>query len=73
MMPRIRVTMLPAGKRKPEVIEWEYEGDGGIKGARGTASRIADAGLRTPHGGAETTIYPVQRIEKVEVFKDGQA
>lgn len=71
-MPKIRVTMLPAGKRKPEVVEWEYKGDDGFDGARRLAARISDKGLLTPQGEAVTTIYPVQRIEKVEVFEDGQ-
>lgn len=69
---RIRVTMLPAGKRKPEVVEWEYKGGDGRRGAQVLASRIADKGLLTGQGDVETTIYPVQRIEKVEVLEDGQ-
>ncbi len=67
---RIRVTLLPAGKRKAEVVEWEYDGE--FEAARGLASRISNKGLITGQGGADSTIYPVQRIEKVEVFKDGQ-
>lgn len=72
-MLRIRVTILPAGKRKPDVVEWEYEGDDGFDGAKGLASRISDKGLMTHQGSGKMTIYPVQRIEKVEVFENGQA